>query len=57
VTYNGDFFDFPFVDKRAKVHDIDMFQQVRGQLPASCCSASASAGPAGPAPTVGSRLH
>lgn len=24
VTYNGDFFDWPFIDTRAKVHGIDM---------------------------------
>ncbi|KAJ3528968.1 hypothetical protein NM688_g7921 [Phlebia brevispora] len=25
ATFNGDFFDFPFLDARAKVHGIDMF--------------------------------
>lgn len=28
VTYNGDFFDWPFVEDRAKVHNIDMFKQI-----------------------------
>lgn len=27
ATFNGDFFDFPFLDARAKVHGIDMFQE------------------------------
>ena len=26
VTYNGDFFDWPFVEARAVVHGLDMFQ-------------------------------
>ncbi|KAG1384872.1 hypothetical protein G6F61_000060 [Rhizopus arrhizus] len=28
VTYNGDFFDWPFVEGRAKVHGIDMFHEI-----------------------------
>ncbi|CAO3645614.1 unnamed protein product [Cunninghamella echinulata] len=28
VTYNGDFFDWPFVEARAKVHGIDMYQEI-----------------------------
>jgi DNA polymerase epsilon subunit 1 len=28
VTYNGDFFDFPFVAKRAAAHGMDMHQQL-----------------------------
>ncbi|KAJ4448291.1 hypothetical protein ANN_10305 [Periplaneta americana] len=28
VTYNGDFFDWPFVEARAAVHDLDMKQQI-----------------------------
>ena len=28
VTYNGDFFDWPFVEHRAKVYDIDMFEEI-----------------------------
>jgi DNA polymerase epsilon subunit 1 len=24
VTYNGDFFDWPFIDARSKIHGIDM---------------------------------
>ncbi|KAI8349205.1 hypothetical protein EDC96DRAFT_308837 [Choanephora cucurbitarum] len=28
VTYNGDFFDWPFVEGRAKAHGIDMFQEI-----------------------------
>ena len=35
VTYNGDFFDWPFVEARAAVHGLDMareigFRSVRG---------------------------
>ena len=28
VTYNGDFFDWPFVETRASVHGIDMYQEI-----------------------------
>ena len=28
VTYNGDFFDWPFVDARAKHHGMNMFQEI-----------------------------
>lgn len=28
VTYNGDFFDWPFVEARAKVHNINMHQMI-----------------------------
>ncbi|KAG2195066.1 hypothetical protein INT47_003932 [Mucor saturninus] len=28
VTYNGDFFDWPFVEGRAKIHGIDMYQEI-----------------------------
>ncbi|XP_048254478.1 DNA polymerase epsilon catalytic subunit A-like isoform X1 [Haliotis rufescens] len=28
VTYNGDFFDWPFVEARAAVHDMDMFREI-----------------------------
>ncbi|EEB07800.2 DNA polymerase epsilon catalytic subunit A Pol2 [Schizosaccharomyces japonicus yFS275] len=28
VTYNGDFFDWPFVDARASCHGMDMFQEI-----------------------------
>ncbi|KAI8587396.1 hypothetical protein BDZ88DRAFT_240684 [Geranomyces variabilis] len=28
VTYNGDFFDWPFVDKRAELHGIDMKKEI-----------------------------
>ena len=28
VTYNGDFFDFPFVEKRAAKHDMDLYQEL-----------------------------
>ncbi|KAG0320031.1 DNA polymerase epsilon catalytic subunit [Dissophora globulifera] len=28
VTYNGDFFDWPFVEARAKIHGIDMFLEI-----------------------------
>ncbi|KAF1352349.1 hypothetical protein BDV97DRAFT_293561 [Delphinella strobiligena] len=28
VTYNGDFFDWPFVEARASIHGIDMYQEI-----------------------------
>lgn len=28
VTYNGDFFDWPFVEARASVHGMDMYQEI-----------------------------
>ena len=28
ATFNGDFFDFPFLDARAKANGIDMFQEI-----------------------------
>ena len=28
ATFNGDFFDFPFLDARAKVHGIDMYLEI-----------------------------
>ncbi|KAI8376487.1 uncharacterized protein BYT42DRAFT_574794 [Radiomyces spectabilis] len=28
VTYNGDFFDWPFVEARAKIHGLDMYQEI-----------------------------
>ncbi|KAG0251624.1 DNA polymerase epsilon catalytic subunit [Actinomortierella ambigua] len=28
VTYNGDFFDWPFIEARAKLHGIDMFKEI-----------------------------
>ncbi|KAK9452621.1 hypothetical protein V1511DRAFT_507411 [Dipodascopsis uninucleata] len=28
ATYNGDFFDWPFVDGRAKIHGIDMYKEI-----------------------------
>lgn len=28
VTYNGDSFDFPFVDARAKIHGISMYDEI-----------------------------
>ncbi|KAG0367489.1 hypothetical protein BC939DRAFT_506368 [Gamsiella multidivaricata] len=28
VTYNGDFFDWPFMETRAKIHGIDMFHEI-----------------------------
>ena len=30
VTYNGDFFDWPFVEARAKVHGMDMWKETGG---------------------------
>lgn len=28
VTYNGDFFDWPFVEARAAIHNLDMKKQI-----------------------------
>ncbi|KAF9330439.1 DNA polymerase epsilon catalytic subunit [Podila minutissima] len=28
VTYNGDFFDWPFMEARSKIHGIDMFHEI-----------------------------
>lgn len=28
VTYNGDYFDFPFIETRAAVHGMDMAQEI-----------------------------
>ncbi|KAG0248938.1 DNA polymerase epsilon catalytic subunit [Mortierella polycephala] len=28
VTYNGDFFDWPFLEARSKIHGIDMFHEI-----------------------------
>jgi DNA polymerase epsilon subunit 1 len=28
VTYNGDFFDFPYIDARAKLHGMSLFQEI-----------------------------
>jgi DNA polymerase epsilon subunit 1 len=28
VTYNGDFFDWPFIDARAKANGMDLFQEI-----------------------------
>ena len=28
VTYNGDWFDWPYIDKRAKLYGIDMFKEI-----------------------------
>ncbi|KAF9586291.1 DNA polymerase epsilon catalytic subunit [Lunasporangiospora selenospora] len=28
VTYNGDFFDWPFMETRSKIHGIDMFHEI-----------------------------
>lgn len=28
ATFNGDFFDWPFVEKRARFHDMDMFDEI-----------------------------
>ncbi|XP_044845964.1 DNA polymerase epsilon catalytic subunit A isoform X2 [Mauremys mutica] len=43
VTYNGDFFDWPFVEARAAVHGINMYQEIgfqkdsQGEYKASQC--------------------
>lgn len=40
VTYNGDFFDWPFVETRAAVHGMDMKREigfVKGRDGVYCC--------------------
>ena len=44
ATYNGDFFDWPFVDARASVNGIDMYQEIgwrKGPEDQFCCDYSA----------------
>ncbi|RKF72361.1 DNA polymerase epsilon catalytic subunit A [Golovinomyces cichoracearum] len=44
ATYNGDFFDWPFVDARASINGIDMYQEIgwrKGQDDQYCCDYSA----------------
>lgn len=43
ATYNGDFFDWPFVDARASVNGIDMYQEIgwrKGNDDQYCCDYS-----------------
>ncbi|KAH8761488.1 hypothetical protein F5882DRAFT_477713 [Hyaloscypha sp. PMI_1271] len=43
ATYNGDFFDWPFVDARASVNGIDMYQEIgwrKGTDDQYCCDYS-----------------
>lgn len=44
ATYNGDFFDWPFVDARASVNGIDMYREIgwrKGPEDQYCCDYSA----------------
>ncbi|RDL32670.1 Uncharacterized protein BP5553_09126 [Venustampulla echinocandica] len=44
ATYNGDFFDWPFVDARSSVNGIDMYQEIgwrKGTDDQYCCDYSA----------------
>jgi DNA polymerase epsilon subunit 1 len=44
ATYNGDFFDWPFVDARSSVNGIDMYQEIgwrKGSDDHYCCDYSA----------------
>ncbi|RKF60362.1 DNA polymerase epsilon catalytic subunit A [Erysiphe neolycopersici] len=44
ATYNGDFFDWPFVDARASINGIDMYKEIgwrKGQEDQYCCDYSA----------------
>ncbi|KAH6682482.1 hypothetical protein B0J14DRAFT_498725 [Halenospora varia] len=44
ATYNGDFFDWPFVDARASINGIDMYQEIgwrKGADDQYCCDYSA----------------
>ncbi|CCF58037.1 hypothetical protein KAFR_0D03890 [Kazachstania africana CBS 2517] len=44
ATFNGDFFDWPFVETRAKIHGLDMFDEIgfapdsEGEYKSSYCS-------------------
>lgn len=44
ATYNGDFFDWPFVDARASINGIDMYREIgwrKGKEDQYCCDYSA----------------
>lgn len=43
VTYNGDYFDFPFLEARAAIHGMDMAQEIGFKVAASgeCLSKAA----------------
>lgn len=43
MTYNGDYFDFPFIEARAAVHGLDMAQEIGFKVLASgeCLSKAA----------------
>lgn len=43
MTYNGDFFDFPFIEARAAVHGMDMAQEIGFKIVSSgeCLSKAA----------------
>lgn len=43
VTYNGDFFDFPFIEARAAVHGLDMAEEIGFKVSSSgeCLSKAA----------------
>ena len=44
ATYNGDFFDWPFVDARSSINGIDMYQEIgwrKGSDDQYCCDYSA----------------
>ncbi|QLL31251.1 hypothetical protein HG536_0B01120 [Torulaspora globosa] len=44
ATFNGDFFDWPFIDNRSKIHGLDMFEEIGfspdsdGEYKSSYCS-------------------
>lgn len=43
VTYNGDFFDWPFVEARAAIHQLDMKQEIgfaKNKEGTYCCRAA-----------------
>lgn len=45
VTYNGDYFDWPFMETRAAVHGMDMFQEIGYKMDkpgGNCLSRSAN---------------
>ena len=48
VTYNGDYFDWPFIETRAAQHGMDMFQEIGFKMdkPGGNCLSQCALSPA-----------
>jgi DNA polymerase epsilon subunit 1 len=44
VTYNGDFFDFPYVDARAKLHGMNLYREIGIELVGASTSTTSGEG-------------